>query len=403
MKPRNDRGLILFSSLYRYTDACARCLYIKRHSGKSGTHRSDKMNARSRLLSLPRELRDQIITLVLKHRYPSPQTTAEVEDQTRISLRSVDENILGGSAFYLGDASSYIPNAAGLLLASRQIRSETQDALNRLDLAYELEVKFVNERYLAPTWTLIPTQTKHYKRVQVCFQSMGAWQEPMLPSNFLQSNPWMTGCGGPPPYVWLFYNTLMHFLTYGIDAPQATATPGIISVERLELNFIDPEETHLLPPEDDAMSIWRARLEPARRSRRRSRRSRCSQNVERPELLRPEWLARDLAQYIRSLFCMSYHTAAYASKFHGRIGYMVFKINGEVTDEIDVGQLLADLGFNDSFGGVAREHRVEAWISWKEEAQELRRKRGLKTVELEHDWKEEAKTWAAEYYYRRYS
>jgi hypothetical protein len=354
-----------------------------------------KMNTRSRLINLPCELRDEIITLVLTHRHPSPQTVDEVEEQNRLPIESAGQTIRGGSAFYLADASSYIPNAAGLLLASKQLRSETQDASNRLNLAHELDVKFVNEQYLAATWTWIPTQTKNYKRVHVCFQSMGAWKNCPFRSNFPRADPWVTGCGGSLAYVWLFYNTLVHFLDYGIDAPRAKATTGIASVERLELDFIDPEETHRLPPKDDAIDIWRARLLPTRRRRWAS-----SRDTDGPELLRPEWLARDLVGNMRSLFHMSHagDMAAYVSKFHGRIGCMIFKVNGEVIDEIDVGQLLADLKFDDSFGRVARERRVETWIGWKEEAQEMRRKRGLETVELEHDWKEEARKWAAKYY-----
>ncbi|KAF2447881.1 hypothetical protein P171DRAFT_429480 [Karstenula rhodostoma CBS 690.94] len=340
------------------------------------------MDSRDRLLSIPRELRDEIITLVLTHHHPSPQTTAEVEAQAR-------KNLWGDSVYYLADPGSYTANAPALLLVNKQLRSETRSALERLDLAHEIEFKFVNEQYLAPTWTLIPTPTKHYKRVHASFQSMGAWHHPALPSKFT-GNPWKTGDGGPPTYVWIFYHTLGHFLTYGVDASRAEAPPGIVSVERLELDFIDPKETHLLPPENDSMTIWAARC-------RRSG-SRRPRNPEGPELLRPEWLASDLTRYMHACFGMSYHFARYARMLHGRIGTMVAKVNGNVIDDIDVGQLLAELKFNNSFGNVDRAKRVETWISWKEEAQEQRKKHGLKTVEFEDGWKEEARKRAAEYY-----
>ncbi|KAL5376918.1 hypothetical protein DPSP01_010184 [Paraphaeosphaeria sporulosa] len=348
------------------------------------------MNSGSRLLNIPRELRDKIVTLVLTHRHPSPQTTAEVEAQDRLSLKDVTD-ALGGSAYYLADPSSYIPNAVGLLRASKQLRSETKSALERLDLAHELEIKFVNEQYLAATWTLVPTPTKHCKRVHASFQSMGVWQKPALPSRF-QGDPWIIGDGGPPSYVWIFYNTLVHFLTYGVNAPHAEATPGIVSVERLELDFINPEEMHLLPPEDDTMTLDVARCGFPSRS---SRRPRITQG---PELLRPEWLARALNSHMHHLFNMSYQFASYGRMFHGRIGTMIFKVNGNVIDSIDVGQLLAELKFYDSFGDVSRSKRVNMWIEWKQEAQKERKEHGLETVAFKDGWKEEARKDAAEYY-----
>lgn len=360
--------------------------YVRKHGKQSRDQRDQEMNSRSALLSLPRELRDEIIALVIASRRPSLQNAAELEMQSRVPLDI--SNTWGGSGLYLEEQSAYTPNAGGLLLANKQLRSETQSALERLDLdlAHELDVKLVDERFIAPTWTFIPIPTRHFKHVRAVFQSVGVWQQPPTLSKFKMAYPWAYGCGGPPAYVWQFYSILRHFLTYGVDVPRPTTTPDSISVENLELDFIDPEDTDLLPPEGQT-SIWEARC-------RRSR----SRDPQGPELLRPEWLARDLANQMLAMFRMSYHMAEYACMFHGRIGYMVFKVNGTIIEEIDVGQVLADVKFNDSFGNVSREDRVEKWTSWKEEAQELRKKRGLKTVEFEDGWQEEARNWAAQHY-----
>ncbi|KAJ4354645.1 uncharacterized protein N0V89_006382 [Didymosphaeria variabile] len=362
--------------------------YMKKHRTQSDIHCNQGTNSRTTLLSIPRELRDEIITLILTSRRPSLQTAAEFETQNRMPLGSDTSGFSDDSGLYLEERSAYTSNAGGLLLASKQLRSETQDALERLDLAHELEVKLVNERFLAPTWSLIPTQTRHFKRVRAVVQSIGAWQKPASPSKFKMRDPWASGCGGPLAYVWQFYSTLRHFLTYGVDVPRPTAIPDLISVDNLELDFIDPEDTDLLPPEGN-QNIRLARCRPSGPGFPRE-----------PQLLRPEWLAWDLAGEMGTMFRMSSGRAPYAHMLHGRIGHMVFKVNGTIIAEIDVGQVLADVKFSGSFGSGSSDDLAEKWTNWKEEAQELRKKRGLKTVEFGDGWQAEARKWAAQHYAR---
>ena len=256
-----------------------------------------------------------------------------------------------------------------------------------------MDIKFVNERYLAPTWTLIPTKTRHFKRVHVVIQSIGSWQVPAQRMKHSASDPWFPGNGGPPGYVWLFYNTLMHFLDWGVSGPHNIGPSVDVCVELLELDFVDPEDTELLPPLDKFRNLQMARCQ-------RTRRGRFNNEIHGPELLRPELLARDLISLVSYLLGMDYHAAEYAKLLHERIGTMSFMVNGVFMQELHVGQILADLEFNNSFSNVSREYRVDTWIEWKEMAQLGRKKRGLETVSFKNGWQDQARAAAASYYAR---
>ncbi|KAJ4296812.1 hypothetical protein N0V90_006860 [Kalmusia sp. IMI 367209] len=340
-------------------------------------------SAQSALFKIPREVRDEILSFVLLSRYPVPQTPEEIEEQERQVPVALREHYREG-LYYICDETAYTSNALSLLLTNKQLHAETRDALERLDIPFELDIKFVNDRYLAPTWTSIPTKTQHFKHLRTVFQSIGEWQKPPQESKFSMIDIWSTGCGGPPGYVWIFYDTLVHFLKYGPAPPESTGSPQLFSVECLELDFVDPEDVGLLPSPESRRHLW------ALRSRHNA--------GQEPKVLRPEWLAEDLRDQLMSLFGMDYYTAEYGRILHGRIGRVVFKANGQMVHEIDVGQVLAGLKFEDSFGNYQREHRAETWIQWKEQAQELRKRRGLHTVEFSKGWQKEARDWAAEYY-----
>ena len=120
-------------------------------------------------------------------------------------------------------------------------------------------------------------------------------------------------------------------------------------------------------------------------------------------MLRPEWLEADLRNLVAVLLDMGYHTSAYGGILHERIGRIVFKVNGNVTEEFDIGQMLADLKFNDSFGNMIRSERVSRWIEWKLKAMQHRKEIGLKTAEFGEGWKEEAAADAARQYRGRWN
>lgn len=99
------------------------------------------------LLSLPRELRDQIIEYVVLSRIEPPLGPShEVQ---------LSQDVPVEGALRLPKKSSRTYNATGLLGANGQLRDETQDCLSHLKLTYSLDVMVVNNE-LWPTWTCCP-------------------------------------------------------------------------------------------------------------------------------------------------------------------------------------------------------------------------------------------------------
>lgn len=348
------------------------------------------------LLTLPRELRDDILTLVLYSPCPTPKTPADVESQDRFTLSKI-----GRAIYYLKDASNNRPTAPALLLTSKQTHTETKEILDRFGNTLELDVKFVRESYIAPTWISIPMLPKNVDRVRATFQSTGLYkhryqlqEEPYR----MHRNIWSGGDGRPPNFAWMFYDLLNNFFTFGPTTPDESKrqTPRVLSLGCLELDFIDPEDTGLLQP---VAVTYKERSGARNLYQRVGWRDPDQQTVR---MLRPEWIADKLAREFQSLLYMSYHTSKYGGILYERIGNIVFKVNGTTTKEFQLGETLGRLQFSDSFGHVRRERRLSYWIRWKENALRLRKASGLQTVEFEPAWKEEARREATRTYMNRH-
>ena len=101
------------------------------------------------LLSLPRELRDIILELVISA-HAEPPSRPTLDDAARKA--SVATNCL-----QLPISQQY--SAYGLLLTNRQLHQETKTRLRQLPTAYSLDVMMVNRKELWPTWTCCPARS----------------------------------------------------------------------------------------------------------------------------------------------------------------------------------------------------------------------------------------------------
>jgi hypothetical protein len=108
----------------------------------------------TRLLELPRELRDRIIELAISHRASAPKSPKDAGP--RVELDDIDYFSPTGCHYvkYAADTPHTSPHA--LLQVSRQVRAETLSALSRLPLRTECDVLIVNEDELYVTWTYVP-------------------------------------------------------------------------------------------------------------------------------------------------------------------------------------------------------------------------------------------------------
>lgn len=121
------------------------------------------------LLSLPRELRDQIIEhVVLSHKAP-PHDPAH------------DPQLRGGppsGGTLRSPTKTY--SASALLATNAQLKDETQTRLNQLDLSYSLDV-MVLDNELWPTWTCCPSQASGpIKRINVSLRFFSKPGDPFM-------------------------------------------------------------------------------------------------------------------------------------------------------------------------------------------------------------------------------
>ena len=127
------------------------------------------------LLALPRELRDQIFEDVIYTRWPSPPYDrsnlgrAQIETDEYLSWR--------GLKSIMFEEEQPVATAAGLLRANRQLREEAGEILRRMtqeSRAHALDIMFVEERELWPTWLFVPTKSHDVETVEVSLWIVGA-------------------------------------------------------------------------------------------------------------------------------------------------------------------------------------------------------------------------------------
>ncbi|KAF2807230.1 uncharacterized protein BDZ99DRAFT_465149 [Mytilinidion resinicola] len=329
----------------------------------------------SPLLSLPREIRDTILELVISSSRAPPQDTSEAEPRSPSATEWQAEEISGFDAWYHSrtplyfEPRVYISNSAPLLLVNHQVSSETAAALARLNLPYELDVIFSNENSLWPSWLSVPRLSNQLDQVNVTFRICGS--EKILPK---WMSGWGQGNGAPPWLMWLFYYLLEYVLRRGPVPHTDSSVDREVTIKNLDLNFVG---------KNDKEEIYGETARPIGENWKHTRyynQSALYQGEEEDKVLRPEWLASFLMLRFLSLLEMGYHTAKYGMVLHERIGSIQFRVNGEHFALFKIGTVLRTLEHHDAghtFGNLPREERVAAFRAWKENALRKREERGL--------------------------
>lgn len=127
------------------------------------------------LLTIPREVRDIIIKLVLfSGNQPAPDTYNYVSVPARTRILDVYYLCWIPSKGVLYQSETITPAATPLLLTNHQLCAETRKVLStqRGD-RYTLDVMFVHERELWPTWTSIPAFARRIDTLDVTFRVVG--------------------------------------------------------------------------------------------------------------------------------------------------------------------------------------------------------------------------------------
>ncbi|KAF2677809.1 hypothetical protein K458DRAFT_156467 [Lentithecium fluviatile CBS 122367] len=114
------------------------------------------------LLTLPRELRDEIIGLVVASNIPLPA------DRTRRRARDYRVWSMDHVVFHPSSPAAYRPSSLSLLLTSKQIYAETLSRLEQAETDLEVDVAFLDMAWLWPTYRVIPPRTERpLKRMDV--------------------------------------------------------------------------------------------------------------------------------------------------------------------------------------------------------------------------------------------
>jgi len=197
----------------------------------------------------------------------------------------------------------------------------------------------------------IPAVSHSFKTVDVTFRSFGE-----------KPRDRQYGFHGSKGIVWCFYYLLEQFLFYG-PMPGSPSDSGKrnrpIAVHNINMDFSSGGND-----------------------------SRISEEIP-TELIQqdPKWLVSYVQKEIEGIMDMGYHTAPYGGFIYERVGTFEFKINGRITSDIDVGDMLAKLekrpdeegGWNtaSTFGDLPRDCRLLTFWIWKFRTLRTRKRLGL--------------------------
>ncbi|KAK2762143.1 hypothetical protein FQN54_001150 [Arachnomyces sp. PD_36] len=296
----------------------------------------------SPFLSLPQEVRDIIIELVLfSHRAPPESPTTP--PQKRSGLKDLGVDILDswshGRPPVEYEEKDVVSNGQSLLLVNRQLSAETKYVLERNPSSYHLDVMFVNEWDFYPTWLSVPAFSRVVDDVVATFRMFGTHDPKHLRPG------------------------------YGLPAKN-------IFINTLTLDFVTPPDTESLASNDQKEAWFQHRLDHHPRY--------PQPNPELESLyMRPEWLLEFISGYLTGLLHMGYHTAGHGGIFYERVGTIRLLVDGQLKVEYALDDLLAKLRHDDpayTFGNLSREERLPYFWKWKKRALEMRRDAGLPVI-----------------------
>jgi hypothetical protein len=277
------------------------------------------------LLTLPRELRDKILSLVI-----STPSEAPANHSTSSDLLDLTKNVTFANIRYIPhlNRAELMPT----LLVSRQLHDETLAAIDILPSkhTYDLDILLVNGIMLYPTWLSIPTLTNVVDKIHTSIRiDLTAAR---------QYHGFRLGCGGPPTLVWSFLAILNRFLSVGpVGHPE---NPDGFAIKVLEIDIVTPDvpESAFLSA-DRYQQIIRSRL--GRRAKRGAPKE--EETEEYPEYVVSPSILSGFLSYHMSYLLRQWDDRYYWDKcqlIFERVGFMRMTIDGEFHCEWDIAELL---------------------------------------------------------------
>ena len=313
------------------------------------------------LLSLPRELRDNILFEVVTQPAAAPKKPDDPDTRT---TRHPDGKRSGWNygqeVMFHGcwNRTTSIPT----LLVNRQLHAETLSAIDRLTSdIYVLDIMMVNDKQLWPTWLSVPRISTTVDKVSAAFRIFGA-------AKSYRESGFQGGCGSPPGMAWTLFIFLDRFLHYGpAGLWQRRTETNVVALKELDMNFDLPDSPGgLVSSKDDCVSGFRYRSLFVRRSQ-------DGKNYT----MHPEILLEFVSSSISSLLNMSYSAASFGAILYEQVGKIRILFNGEIRNEWDLAILLSEVKFINSFYEIPSEDRKDYFNEWKLKAYNKRVELGL--------------------------
>ncbi|KAJ6520291.1 hypothetical protein C8R45DRAFT_954660, partial [Mycena sanguinolenta] len=247
---------------------------------------------------------------------------------------------------------------------------------------------FAAEADLRPTFLSVYTDATHFDVVHAQLRVVGLPDPAVFGPEVKTSNPkgiWSVYDGSTPHVDWMFFDLLHRFLKAGPRLSQPERVDRHITVQRLEINVLSPEDLSLLLQEEVVFQAWLSARRPRLLSRHRrildeEREDDDETKALRRTQMRPEWLYHLIVYNIQRLTKMDYTTMDYGGIFYERIGEIAVLLDGEERTVFKLGEMLSELPKGDPWGYTIRKLRKERFGKWKEKTIKERLEAGLPVV-----------------------
>jgi hypothetical protein len=322
------------------------------------------------LLTIPRELRDNICTYAILANINEPPTlTASSDDLLagRTRLENPRLRAWGGGLTIKYHSDNVVASAVPLLLVCHQLHVETVSNLRIIPDAksYDLDIILLNEIFLLLTWLRVPVLTTSIDKVNVAFRIARSYEgrKKYKDSSFCNG---FRADGAGPAMSWNIYSILERFFKVGPTGNRQDAEGNKnVTIKTLNINVEIPDNV-------DPSCFG----EPQSKNNGRRRDNEGAGNI----VLDPSYLAKFIIIHIRWMVHMGDSAEGYGKMFHEHLDEVIVRKRGEQMARWDIAEIFRDLTAKNW-----HRHESETFEEWKARTVETRRERGLTVLEEKKD------------------
>lgn len=246
-----------------------------------------------------------------------------------------------------------------LMLVNRQVYQEAQDVLRRIGDSpdYVLDVMFLKDEALWPTWLSVPKLGRNLGTVYTQFRIFH------VPDHLRTDDGgdlYGSEGPGPPPIVWIFYHLLSSFLRNGPLATKKDDDNGGFTVRTLILDFLPASEKGILP----LASLIQYFKEVDDISASTSSDFDWKQNTSDEGLLAAEYLAHFIKALLLRLLSLGPLTIKYGRILYENVGDIEIWVDGHTKWRLDIPKLFSDVSFDhgiDTSHVLKNEQKFQHW------------------------------------------